>query len=832
MADRIDFKAIADAALRRADSLVPEWLPGGSHAGPEYKALNPMRADGKPGSFSINLNTGKWGDFATDDKGKDLVSLYAYLFTEGDNGLAARELAEKLGIPEAIEQAGRGERTKAARKPKADKPAESAPAEPSQEKAKQPTWVAMVPVPDDAPEPPKAHQFRGTPERVWTYRDAEGRLLGYVCRFRTSDGGKEVLPLTYCEAVTGRRAWRWQQWEEPRPMYGLDRLAERPDAPVLLVEGEKCADAPVDVLPEFVCASWPGGSKTVDKVDWSPLSGRSVLQWPDCDAQRERLTRDEKDAGIAAESKPILPPEKQPGIAAMEKIAALLLALPTPSKVRMVQIPEPGAKPGGWDVWDAIDEGADAEALRVMLRSQRPPACAEDRPAALATDDEAGAGKRVDLPPWKRGLIWDVFPFKLEDCRENVMLMLTRHPQWRGVVGWDEFARKPMKMRDTPAGAKAGEEWTREDDLELGLWLAQHERFLVKGEGTLTAGVGMAAMRNKFHPVRDYLNRLPKWDGVPRLDVWLEECLGAKAGSPEYLPLVGRVFILGMVYRVMQPGCQWDYMIIFEGAQGKGKSSALRVLGEPWYSDTHLQVGDKDAYMQLEGVWLYEIGEMDSFNRSEATAVKAFVTTRFDRFRPPYERRLLNQPRQVAFGGSTNQGEYIKDPTGARRFWPVRTCRIDLEKLRAWRDQLFAEALELYRQGVSPRPSREEEILFIYPEQEARQIVDPWIVPLASWLDDPERFSQKQFTSFELLTKAIGVDGERIDNNRAHATRIGNLMQKLGWPKRRRSTGLREWVYERPERPASTASSAASAPASNPPSDDSIEAPAAVALRF
>ncbi len=807
MSDRIDFKRVADTALQRSEQLVPLWLPDGAKVGHEWKSVNPTRSDSHAGSFSINLNTGAWGDFATGDKGGDLVSLLAYLFHSGDQIVAVRELAELLGIPDAVPAPSKGKAKKAERKA----PTLPADAKPPKPKAPVVAWEPVTPVPADAPEAPAAHEFRGVPERRWTYLDAAGQLLGYVCRFRTSDGGKEVLPLTYCRHPgTGAMGWRWLQWSEPRPLYGLDRLAARPDAPVLIVEGEKCVDAAVPVLPEVVPLSWPGGGNAVFKADWTALAGKTVLIWPDCDAQREKLTPTEKAAGVDPESKPLLEEKKQPGVKTAEQVAAILLTLTPPAKVRILTIPAPLEKPPGWDIADAVEEGASADELKAMMRRQRPSVAEQEaaeaaRKAAAAApaappDDHAGAG---DEPPqrkeWSRGFI--VGKYGWEECRENVFLFLTQHPAWQGVVAWDDFARRIVKRRRTPTGGMPGE-WTPEDDTELGLWMAQRYDFLVKSEAALVGGVQMAANRNKFHPVREWLDALPAWDQTPRLAHWLAECMGATAGSDEYLPLVGRLFVLGMVARVMQPGCQWDYMPVFEGLQGKGKSTALRILGGEWFADTQLQIGDKDAYMQLDGVWLYEIGEMDSFNRSETTAVKAFVTTRTDRYREPYARRIVTRLRQVAFGGTTNQGEYFKDTTGNRRFWPIRCLRfIDLEKLAAWREQLFAEALVLYRQGAQWRPTRDEERLYIKPEQEEREIVDPWLPKLEMELYSLEGKCRldREITGYQLLTKAIGMDPERIDNNRGAATRIGNLMQRLGWPKRRRSTGLREWVYVRPD---------------------------------
>lgn len=158
-------------------------------------------------------------------------------------------------------------------------------------------WVPILPVPGQAGEPSRAHIKRGVPERTWCYRDAAGNTLGYVCRFKNSTGGKEILPLVYARHdKTGATEWRWMAFPEPRPLYGLDRLAAMPDAVVLLVEGEGCADAAADRLPEYAVVTWPGGGKAVKKADWRPLAGRKVIAWPDADAKRVPLTKAERDA--------------------------------------------------------------------------------------------------------------------------------------------------------------------------------------------------------------------------------------------------------------------------------------------------------------------------------------------------------------------------------------------------------------------------------------------------------------------------------------------------------------------------------------------------------
>jgi putative DNA primase/helicase len=437
--------------------------------------------------------------------------------------------------------------------------------------------------------------------------------------------------------------------------------------------------------------------------------------------------------------------------------------------------------------------------------------------------ERSAEGEEVPDPPdgrsWRDELLRSNGGKK--DCRENVFMVLANHPQLAGLVGYDEFAHRVLKMR-TPPWKSAPGEWTTNDDYMLGFWLAKHERLIIKGEGTIVAGVAMAALHNSFHPVHRYLEGLPVWDGTERLGFWLAECLGAEEG--EYTRLVGSWFVMGMVKRVLEPGCQMDYMVVLEGLQGKQKSTALRTLvgNDAWFADTPIRVGDKDAMLSLAGIWLYEIGELESFNKAEVTAVKQYVSSRIDRVREPFARRPSDRRRSGVFAGSTNASEYFKDPTGARRFWPV-ACNgeVNLAKLREWRDQLFAEAMHrLASADENERrywPTREETKAYLVEEQEKRQIVDPWYEKLAVWLesrlpygdDGAEIREVKSFTSYELLLKALNVPVDRIDGARQMATRVGTAMHALGWTKQRDSTGARVWRYYRPQAQPQAAAPAA-----------------------
>lgn len=459
-------------------------------------------------------------------------------------------------------------------------------------------------------------------------------------------------------------------------------------------------------------------------------------------------------------------------------------------------------------------------------RSLPEPRVQERRPAqaragggsAPTADDEgqddptSGSAEEEEDRSWRKKLLVSESG-GIKDCRENVYTVLMNHPRVKGLVAFDEFAYQIKKMRQPPWPSPEGE-WTVNDDYELGLWLATQLRMVVRSEGVLVAGVAMAANRAKFHPVRDYLNAL-RWDGTPRLSHWLAECLGAEDNN--YHGLVGRWYLMGMVNRAINPGCQMDNMIVLEGRQGEGKSSALRILGGEWFADTPVKVGDPDALLSLAGVWMYEIAELDSFNRADITAVKQYVTSREDRVREPYARRHTTRPRTCVLAGTTNQNEYLKDSTGARRFWPVAVGEMDLLKLSRWRDQLFAEARHLLEAGERYHPTREESRRYLEEQQQDREIQDPWLEEIADWLDDPAQAARSRFTTSNLLTECLRVPPDRIDGAKNMATRVGVVMHKLGWKKQRGTTGARVWYYVRP---SASAAAEAGGPALSTPASE------------
>jgi len=257
----IDFAAINSALLTDISTRLAQWLPSGVREAHEYVALNPTRNDTKRGSFRINMNSGVWADFATGDKGGDLISLYAYINGKRDQVWAAKELAATAGILLKDEK-----------------------------EKKEDVWEPIIPVPDDIEWKQPWHK-EGIASKHWEYR-CDGKLLGVVCRFDTSDIDKEnkvvkskiTPPATYCKnRETGESKWRWKGFPTPRPLYNQDLLKELPKSNVIIVEGEKTADAVQALFPTQVVITWSGGSKAVKFANWEPLAGRKIVLWPDHD---------------------------------------------------------------------------------------------------------------------------------------------------------------------------------------------------------------------------------------------------------------------------------------------------------------------------------------------------------------------------------------------------------------------------------------------------------------------------------------------------------------------------------------------------------------------
>ncbi|MBK7362185.1 MAG: virulence protein E [Micavibrio sp.] len=283
-------------------------------------------------------------------------------------------------------------------------------------------------------------------------------------------------------------------------------------------------------------------------------------------------------------------------------------------------------------------------------------------------------------------------------------------------------------------------------------------------------------IENHTDPIREYLDEL-RWDGVPRLERLLETYFGA--ADTDLNRAIARIMLIGSVRRVRQPGCKFDTMVVLEGIQGTGKSTALTILaGEEYFSDQELLSLDAKAQMEaVEGVWIYEIADLEGMSKSDVTKIKAFASRQTDRARPAYGRFRENKARRCIFVGTTNEDQYLRDKTGNRRFLPVRTGKIDLEGLRRDRDQLWAEAAQAEAAGES----------IVLPEalwgqaallQESRVEPEPWLDTLGT-VQGEKAGDIYRVSTAELMTNYLKIPPDR--QNTAIAKRIVPVMRQLGW---------------------------------------------------
>lgn len=289
----------------------------------------------------------------------------------------------------------------------------------------------------------------------------------------------------------------------------------------------------------------------------------------------------------------------------------------------------------------------------------------------------------------------------IANTSKNVNLILANDIRLSGAFYYDAFKERPIVCDDLPwvkLSDRTSAVWTDTDDAGLRCFL--ESEYKIESASKIRDAVDMAMLEKIRHPVREYLESL-EWDGEERLETLFIKYLGAEDSI--YTRAVTRAALIGAVARIMSPGCKHDHMLVLVGPQGCRKSTTLAKLGKEWFSDSLFTMAGKDAYEQLQGYWIIELGEMAAARKSEVEQIKSFISKQSDNYRAAYARRTQEHPRQCAFFGSTNDDEFLRDATGARRFWPVvvdNTGRIMAEQLTGdVIDQIWAEAVTAYKAG-------------------------------------------------------------------------------------------------------------------------------------
>lgn len=380
-------------------------------------------------------------------------------------------------------------------------------------------------------------------------------------------------------------------------------------------------------------------------------------------------------------------------------------------------------------------------------------------------------------------------------CLANAITCLRGfHQAWLGVLAYDEFANCIVTRKSPPWGAAPGA-WTSADDIRAADYLHHVGIFVSPKIAAQAADVVSREM--PFHPVREFLRSL-KWDGKPRLDNWLSTYLGAE--STAWTRACGSRWLISGCARIEQPGCQADYCLLLVGRQGTLKSSALKILAGDWFRDHLSSISNKDSRIELSGVWIVELGELASKRSSTHEALKAFLTTRVDSYRPVYGTRTVDYPRQCIFAASTNDANALSDETGNRRFWPVNVGRIDLEALRKDREQLWAEAYARFKKGDSWWLTTRELNELAQAEQDKNYCTGYYDEQILNWCFNPKSAGIIRSVRGKVVASEISECALGVSISEPHFGRVQREIRKClthnGWTaKQERISGTSQRVW-------------------------------------
>jgi hypothetical protein len=756
-----------------ASSCVPEWLPAGKREGQNWVARNPTRDDKTAGSFSVSLKTGKWADFSSSDhadRGGDLVGLYAYIkgMSQGD---AAKALATQHGI---VLDTAEGRAKAAANAPAAQLLQQPEP---------------ILPAPDNAPAPEFVHFKMGAAEGVWEYLDEQGRTLLYVCRFNPPGERKQVIPLTWCKHPNGKASrWTWKglDGKTKRPLYGIQRLVELPDADVYLVEGEKTADAGQLLMKgQAAVVTWMGGSGAVeqnaDRIQLKPLAGRRVVLIPDFDAQVY------PDAHALAGE--VMAQHEQPGMRAMLNLARALKGVA--SSVFLVGYRH-GEFAAGWDLADGLTEGwTDAKVLDyIKANAGDPISIAAGKLPAPAAAPAAAAAPAPAAPAERKTVALNAavnpfgFPHQSEKNRpmntvENLQYMLDQY----GISTKYNQVKKLVELK------LPGKNYTA--DNEANCALAELNSISARNympQSMLQDYVKLLADANAYNPVADWVQSKP-WDGISRLDDIFSTIVAADSMADELKRALIYRWLLSAVAAIFKPfGFTSHGVLVFTGDQGQGKTSWVKSL-------VPLEMGlvlegaaidpdNKDSLSSVLSHWLVELGELDgTFRKADIARLKQFITKGEDRFRRPYDRLDSSYQRRTVFFASVNAERYLVDDTGNRRWWTVPVVIVDyLHTIDM--QQVWAELLLHYQRGEQWWLTQDEqtELNALNKEHEATDPIEEKILRAFDWGSDG--VGGEEMTASEVLL-LIGNDKP----NRSDATHASKILKRLAGPPIKRNNG-------------------------------------------
>jgi len=535
-------------------------------------------------------------------------------------------------------------------------------------------------------------------------------------------------------------------WPHRGQFTGIDILARKPDANVLLV---------IDVAQETAAALFP--DLAVLGVDGFPkpdtVRGRKVIVWGPCCHDDAALAQ---SLSTVAAKVAVVHGERNPMTFDGSATAARHWLK---TNLRRFEAVAPAAA------------AVQPEVVREAPATNG--AACEAKPAKVKKSESPTIIARKATRERTEGTSWADFGLVLNDdgipvsTLDNCVRVIEHHPDLAGKLWYDTFLGKIVQEWgvDTP------KEWSDYDDVRMALFLQRDIGIPRVSPPLASFAVVAYAHRESRNCAYDWLDAL-QWDGKPRLQDIATKGFGALDNL--YNRQVCRNLLLAMVKRVFSPGCKSDYMPVFEGPQGEGKSKALAILGGDWFAELHMDWNGKDFYQALQGKMLLEIGELHAFKQSDVDRIKGIVSCPTDRYRVSFGRHVQDHPRHCVFAGTTNRDDWNRDDTGARRFWPIVCGAIDHNWLRTRREQLFAEAVHDVRAG---KTYWEVPWNAAKAEQENRRPPDAWDDKVADWV-----IGKNTVRICDLMIDALGIELGR--QTLADQQRAGRCMRKLGWTNR------------------------------------------------
>lgn len=604
----------------------------------------------------------------------------------------------------------------------------------------------------------------------YIYTNESGEPVMRVLRFEPKtfrqqawDGKKWQSSLKDVEQFYPYRVQEFHDTKRVKPEDGTDRA-------ILIFEGEKDADLACEL--GVLGTTFPmGAGKWKDEyAQW--FAGRKVYIVPDGDTA---------------------------GMNHAQMIASKLYPITLDNEIKIVEIPNSDEQKKGFDFSDYIDGGGDIRTFAKMC-SDAPKWKPESRLKPRAEDKPKSSVAHVDFKnknpvthepyiPSDREEHWKLMSKTLVRNNDgaiektsitNAEIFLENHPDTIGTLGYNKrtncaYMISPFKWDSNIDGDFRPLRDT--DKIGATVWLEKNG--IKCNSGVVVDLINKIAERYPFDYLTDWLNGL-QWDGTERINTLLSDYFGAERTALN--SLISTKFMVGAAARALQPGCQMDDMLILEGRQGIKKSTGLEALFSREYFCDQLPSLSKaaDAAMQLAGHWGIEVQEMHTMSKAESNRIKEFLSIKVDKYRPPFGRHPIKVPRCCVFVGTINpEGGYLKDPTGARRFWPVYVRDVNVNAIERDRAQLWAEAVKKFRDGVHwwfDKDRDDAEMTGKMVEEQRRRFdADIWTETILEWVLEHRH---ERITVVTVATQCLGFDVDKL--NPQVQSRVAKTLQAIG----------------------------------------------------